>query len=124
MNPYLAKNKNIKTRDFGEGLKLKILVDGEDGAKNATFGTVSIDPGYSTSMHTREIEEYIYMVSGEGQVITESGEVYILETGDCILIPPGIKHCHANKSEQPLIQLYVFAPMGPEKLLRNLPFEK
>lgn len=124
MKPYLAKTKDIGTRDFGKGLKLKILIDCEDGAKHATFGTVAIEPEMATPMHVREVEEYIFMISGEGQVITEDGETYTLEQGDCILIPPGINHCHANKSKFPLLQLYAFAPMGPEKTLRNLPLEK
>lgn len=63
------------------------------------------------------------MVEGTGEVITENGDVYTLKKNDCILIPAGVNHCHANNSNQKLEQLYIFAPQGPEKSLRDLQFK-
>ncbi|MDR2541728.1 MAG: cupin domain-containing protein [Candidatus Peribacteria bacterium] len=87
-------------------------------------GTVSIPPKSATGMHSRDFEEVIYMLSGQGQVKTEDGEMYTLNAGDCILIPEGIVHCHANDTDSPLEQLYIFAPQTStdiEESLRKLP---
>lgn len=123
----LIKNVTTELRDFGSGLKLKILLDKVTGAKNLDLGTVMIEPNCKTNMHSRTFEEVIYMLSGKGEVITDTDDVYTLDEGDCILIPPGVVHCHANSSDSPLEQLYIFAPQATddiEESLRNLPIIK
>lgn len=100
MKAKLMKKNKIETRDFGNGLTLQILLDKIEGAKNLDVGTVSIPAKSTTAMHSRPFEEVIYMVSGTGECQIEDGTSYTLETGDCILIPPGIVHCHANTSDK------------------------
>lgn len=124
METKLIKKSTLKARDFGEGLTLQIILDKLEGAKCLDIGTVSISPKMETSMHVRTFEEVIYMLKGQGQVKMEDGTIYTLDEGDCILIPPGIVHCHANDSNEPLEQLYIFAPQAPDnvqKSLRSLP---
>ncbi len=126
MNIKLIKKENVEVRDFGEGLTLSILLDKKNGAKNLDLGTVKISANSATSMHVRDFEEVIYMLEGQGKVKTVNGDEYILNKGDCILIPPGVKHCHANDSEKELEQLYIFAPQANEKIqksLRDLPIK-
>lgn len=124
MKAKLIKKKQIEVRNFGKGLTLQILIDKIEGSKNFDLGTVSIPPKGTTAMHSRMFEEVIYMLSGTGECQMEDGSSYILEEGDCILIPPGLVHCHANTSDEPLTQLYIFAPQAPQEIqdsLRNLP---
>ncbi|MDR0931195.1 MAG: cupin domain-containing protein [Clostridiales bacterium] len=116
----VIKKSNVPVRDFGEGLKLQILLDKQNNAKNLDMGTVEIAPNSKTGMHSRSFEEVIYMLKGEGQVVLENGEVYTLQTGDSILIPPGITHCHANATNEPLEQLYIFAPQAGDKIQTQL----
>lgn len=115
------KNNQIDKLDFGSGLVLKVFFDEENGARNFSLGTVTIEPNCETSMHTRTVEEVIYMISGEGEVVTEEGERYTLLSGDSILIPAGISHKHVNSSEKSLEQMWIFAPQGEEVGLRDLP---
>ena len=125
MDIKLIKKDNVEIRDFGNGLTLSILLDKISGAQNLDLGTVTIPAKSATAMHVRDFEEVIYMINGQGKVKTESEE-YILNKGDCILIPPGIKHCHANDSESELEQLYIFAPQANEEIqksLRSLPLK-
>lgn len=119
MEPLVVKNKEVELRKLGEGTICKILFDSENGAKNFSIGTVIIEPNQRTGEHTRDVEELIFALKGETYVITEEKE-YKLEEGDCILIPEGIKHYHANRTNQTIEQIYLFAPLGPEKPLRNL----
>ncbi len=124
MEVKLMKKSQIEVRDFGKGLTLQILLDKIEGAKNLDLGTVSIPAKSATAMHSREFEEVIYMISGTGECQMEDGTSYTLEAGDCVLIPPGLVHCHANTSDEPLTQLYIFAPQAPQQIqnsLRELP---
>lgn len=77
-------------------------------------------------MHKREFEEVIYMLKGEGKLKLEDGTEYTLKEGNCVLIPEGIMHAHANDSDEELEQLYIFAPQAGseiQKSLRNLPIK-
>jgi len=120
----IIKSSDTPLCDFGNGLILKILLDSQAGAKHLDLGTVKIPPHKSTPMHVRTFDEAIYMLRGRGVTKLESGEEYVLETSDCILIPAGTMHAHANDSGEELEQLYIFAPQAPtetENILRNLP---
>ena len=119
MEPIIIENNKIELRKLSEGCICKIIFDSLNGAENFSIGTVIIEPNQRTSEHTRDVEELIYALKGETYVITEEKE-YKLNQGDSILIPKGIKHYHANKSDKTIEQLYLFAPQGPEKSLRNL----
>ena len=119
MKPVVVKNSDVELRKLGEGSICKILFDSENGAKNFSIGTVIIEPNSKTGTHTRDVEELIFALKGETYVVTDNEE-YKLEEGDCILIPEGIKHYHANKSNETIEQIYLFAPLGPEKPLRDL----
>jgi len=123
-NLICIQRKTEPLRDFGRGLTLQILLDKQMGAKNLDLGTVKIEPNSETAMHVRDFEEVIYMLSGSGRVVCENGETFTLETGDCVLIPPGVLHRHANHTDEPLEQLYIFAPQANKAIqdtLRALP---
>lgn len=119
MKPIIVENDNIELRKLGEGCACKIIFDSLNGANNFSIGTVIIEPNQRTGEHTRDVEELIFALKGQTYVITEDAE-YKLEQGDSILIPAGIKHYHANKSNETIEQIYLFAPQGPEKSLRDL----
>jgi len=119
-----VSRKKEPLRNFGKGLVLQILLDKKMGAKNLDLGTVKIAPQSETGMHKREFEEVIYMLAGSGQVVCEGGEVFTMQTGDCVLIPPGVLHKHVNHTDKPLEQLYIFAPQAGQAIqdsLRALP---
>lgn len=119
MEPLIVENDKIELRKLSQGCICKIIFDSINGAENFSIGTVIIEPHQKTGEHTRDVEELIYALNGETYVITEEKE-YRLNQGDSILIPKGIKHYHANKSNKTIEQLYLFAPQGPEKTLRDL----
>lgn len=124
MDVKLIKKSDVPVRDFGNGLTLRILFDKIEGAKNFDLGTVSIPPKSATAMHSRTFEEIIYMLTGTGELQMEDGTAYVLEAGDCVLIPPGYSHRHANETDEPLTQLYIFAPQAEQSIqdsLRSLP---
>jgi len=52
-------------------------------------------------------EECIYVLSGEGTTVAESGEIPI-RPGDIVLIPAGEKHMTRNTGSVPLVLLCFF----------------
>ncbi len=120
MIPKIIRNQDTPLRRLEEGSQLRIILDSVNGANNLAMGWVSFEPGKRTSTHTRNVEEVTYILRGEVFVVTETDE-YKLTSGDTILIPAGIAHYHENRGEKTLEQIYIFAPQGPEKPLRDLP---
>ena len=120
MKPIISKSTE-PLRKFGDGAFLKILFDSENGAKNFAMGTVIINPKERTAEHVRDVEEIIFAHRGTTWVITDTEE-YKLDEGDCILIPAGVTHYHANKGDKAIEQIWIFAPQGPEKANRKLEF--
>ena len=86
-------------------------VSGEIGSR-VTFRIAEIpvpqagDKPRGPHLH-REFEECIYVLSGEGTTIAESGEIAI-KPGDIVLIPPGEKHMTRNTGSVPLVLLCFF----------------
>jgi mannose-6-phosphate isomerase-like protein (cupin superfamily) len=52
-------------------------------------------------------EECIYVLSGQGMTVAESGEIPI-KPGDIVLIPAGEKHMTRNTGSEPLVLLCFF----------------
>ena len=86
-------------------------VSGETGSR-VTFRIAEIpvpqagDKPRGPHLH-REFEECIYVLSGEGRSLAESGEMAI-KPGDVVLFPPGEKHMTRNTGNVPLVLLCFF----------------
>ena len=115
----VIKKSETPTRAFGKGCTCKILLNEDNGLKNAGVASVFIEPGKKTVVHTREVEEIIFAHKGDVWVITDNAE-YELKQGDCIYIPAGTKHCHENKSNETIEQLFICAPGTPANDLKAL----
>lgn len=56
----------------------------------------------------RDFEECIYVLSGQGRMHAESGEIAI-KPGDLLLVPAGEKHMTLNTGSETLVLLCFFA---------------
>ena len=121
MNLKVLRAAELPLQKLGEGVALKRLADKDLGMNQIGMGWIIFKPGSVSSMHARDVEEYIYVIKGEATIKLEDGEEIKLGPGDCIFIPPGSIHQHMNKSESDLEQIYIFAPQGPEDSLIDLP---
>jgi len=86
-------------------------VSGEIGAR-VTFRIAEIPPARvgdkPRGPHVHHgFEECIYVLSGEGTTVAESGEISI-RPGDIVLIPAGEKHMTRNSGTAPLVLLCFF----------------
>ena len=116
----VIKDADVPRRKHGYGVVLKILLDKQEGANNLDVGIIEIAGCSKTPTHKRDFEEVIYMLEGSGSVVLETGEDFLLNKGDCMLIPPFVAHFHANKDVRPLKQLYIFAPQSGDEIQQEL----
>ena len=87
-------------------------VSGEIGSR-VTFRIATIAPPKPDDKprgpHVHDgFEECIYVLSGQGTTVAESGEIPI-RPGDIVLIPANEKHMTRNTGTEPLVLLCFFA---------------
>jgi quercetin dioxygenase-like cupin family protein len=119
--PTVVRPDDQPVYQYCEGVTTSVLIDAvTTDAANLALGLISFEAGTNVPPHTREVEEYIYVI--EGSTIIEScGKRFELHAGDAIYIPAGTEHQHKNEHDRTLRQLYVFSPPGPERGVREWP---
>jgi len=94
------------------------------GTDRFSFGVVILEPGKGHERHNHPgVEEILYCVSGEGeQMVDMDGEVRRrIKPGSAVHIPPDVYHETINTGWEPLKMIAIYAPPGPEALLRTFP---
>jgi len=77
------------------GVKIRLLVQEADGARNFFMRQFTLDPGGHTPRHTHEWEHECYILAGEGVVMTPDGEKPV-SAGDCLFVGPDDVHQFRN----------------------------
>lgn len=92
------------------------------GAERFSFGMVVLAPGKGHERHNHPgCDEIIYVMSGEGEQMIDDQPPIAVRAGASIYIPADIYHSTINTGWEPLRLLIVYAPTGPERLLREIP---
>jgi mannose-6-phosphate isomerase-like protein (cupin superfamily) len=89
----------------------KVLADRDQGCKRVTqfLGVIPPGPG---SMHRHLHEEVIYILEGEGRVVTSDREAKF-SSGASIYLPRGVSHSLENDGTANIRMLGVFYPAEP-----------
>jgi len=69
----------------------------EQGAPTFSFRVFTIEPGGHTPFHRHPYEHMNYVISGQGILVSEDGDVAV-RAGDFALVLPGEKHQYRNPS--------------------------
>jgi quercetin dioxygenase-like cupin family protein len=80
------------------GAKIRKVLTEDDGAPNFTMRIFELSEGGCTPYHQHAWEHEIFVVEGEGVLVTESGEEIPLKEGTAALIKPEEKHQFKNTS--------------------------
>lgn len=56
--------------------------------------TVTFEPGARTAWHTHPLGQTLIVTAGAGRVQHWDGPVQVIQAGDTVWIPPGVKHWH------------------------------
>ncbi|WP_417310527.1 cupin domain-containing protein [Devosia sp.] len=97
-----------------------------NGARKFSGGVVDLPPGQGHARHNHPgAEEIIFVISGEGEQMVETpdGEPVTQKVGPgcTVFIPEDRFHSTLNTGDGPMQLFVVYAPAGPEDLLRQLP---
>ena len=90
-----------KTKMTMEGAKdtyKQIPVSKNDGTPTVSFRVFTIEPGGHTPYHIHAFEHINYIISGNGALVTETGEERPVKEGDFALVLPNEKHQYKNTS--------------------------
>jgi mannose-6-phosphate isomerase-like protein (cupin superfamily) len=79
-------------------------------SKNLTLGVAEFPAGSNPPGHVHPgEEEVIYILSGDGQLVTPQGTVQ-LEPETSVYIPAGLHHATVSRGPEPLVLISVFSP--------------
>lgn len=128
--PHFIEPGDVETLVFDWG-SIKWLSEPKvTGTGRFTAGVVILEPGRGHERHNHPgVEEILYVVSGEGEQMVETttkdGQTHEARRkvgpGTLIHIPPDVFHETLNTGWEPLKLMAIYAPPGPEDVLRNLP---
>ncbi|MDZ4182667.1 MAG: cupin domain-containing protein [Candidatus Cloacimonadaceae bacterium] len=78
-----------------EGAKIRWLIAQKDGAPNFALRMFEVEPGGHTPYHQHEWEHELYVLDGEGALVTERGET-AFATNDVMYVDPNMMHAFKN----------------------------
>jgi quercetin dioxygenase-like cupin family protein len=97
--------------DFVKGVKIQWLVDKNVGAKNFAMRRFVIAPGGEVGLHNHPYEHEVYVLAGQGEVLSEHGNKAV-EANSFAYVPPDERHGFKNTS---LSEAFVFLCMIPNQ---------
>jgi len=89
------------------------IAGGPEGAKNAFFGVLELAPGAKVPVHRDATEEYIYILSGSGQM-TIDGITRTVVAGTGVFMPANAEVSFVAGNDEPVRAVQFFAGQGPE----------
>ena len=96
----IIKNEDVERIERAPGVMRWERVNEERGARGLIVGELEFAPGSSMPPHVHPNEEAMLITAGTLEAIW-GDETHIVEVGDVVLAPAGIKHTFANRSSEP-----------------------
>jgi mannose-6-phosphate isomerase-like protein (cupin superfamily) len=93
------------------------LLDRTNGAEHCSMSCIrtQVGGGSPEGMHTHEVDQVFYTISGTMQVEVE-GQRYAVEPGSVVVFPAGVPHKNWNDGPEPTVHLTISAPLpDPDK---------
>lgn len=79
------------------GMQIRWVIDQKAGAPNFAMRVVDIAPAGFTPLHKHEWEHEMYVIQGEGTMVSDDGE-HKIRPGDAVFVPGGDLHQVRNMS--------------------------
>ena len=96
--------REVSIDEVKEGAKntyVQWLITEKDGAKNFFMRLFTIEPGGYTPLHSHNWEHEVFILEGEGKVMS-NGKEMLFKSGDVIFIPPNEGHQFLNTGKNSL----------------------
>ncbi|PYZ02485.1 cupin [Halogeometricum sp. wsp3] len=118
MSDYFVASDDVESQLFDWGALKWLSTPEVTGGERFSAGVVKLEPGKGHERHTHpESDEILYVVRGEGEQEVDD-ETRDIATGDMVASRRR-RHGTVNTGREPLILFAVYAPPGPEDVLRT-----
>jgi mannose-6-phosphate isomerase-like protein (cupin superfamily) len=92
------------------GTNYQPILNGPPESVNMRSGLVVLSPGGDVGVHsTKEYEELVIVLAGQGEMQITAGEPLAMEAGMAVYCPPETEHNVVNTGTVPLRYVYVVA---------------
>ncbi len=95
---YTDVKADAVSEEGAKGVKIRWLINKEDGAPHFAMRVIEVDKGGCTPWHTHEWEHEVFILEGNGTLVTDEGAEDFKE-GDVIFVSPREKHQFRNAGE-------------------------
>jgi quercetin dioxygenase-like cupin family protein len=86
----------------------------------ATLAFTTLEPGHTPHPHSHPHEQIVYIISGKLRFVV-GDEDAIVESGDMLVIPPGVEHWAETIGSDPAVDLSVFSPCRDDYVKEETP---
>jgi quercetin dioxygenase-like cupin family protein len=93
-----------------EGVHIRWLISEETGAPNFAMREFTIEPGGRTPRHAHDWEHEVYVLAGNGTVVSEEEETQLLP-GSVVFVPGGEMHNFKNSGAE-TFRFLCLVPLG------------
>ena len=93
--------RDVEGRPEIDGVTMRVVIGPDEGAPFFTMRVFDVEPGYSTPHHSHWWEHEVFVLSGEGVVKTEDGELSVSH-GSTVFVPGGEMHQFQNRGDSVL----------------------
>ncbi len=93
---------DVETKEADEGakkLKVRWVINKDMGAPNFAMRVFEMEPGGSSPFHAHDWEHEVFILEGEGAVVSKDGEKKF-KPGDVIFVAPNEKHQFKNNGKK------------------------
>ncbi len=98
---YEGVEQNPVTMEGSVGCQVRWLIDEKNGAPNFAMRQFEVAPGGHTPRHSHPYEHEVFVLEGEGTVLSGETE-HPLKAGDFVLVTPDEVHQFKNNGPTPL----------------------
>ena len=114
--PAIVFRKNVTPTTPYEGLSRYDLVTEAQGAISTTICELVFEPGACIPPHIHpDVEEALFLISGELRAIDGDKEDIPLRPGDVCLAEPGVRHGLVNRTDEKAVLLALFPTTAPAR---------
>ncbi|HFD39077.1 MAG TPA: cupin domain-containing protein [Anaerolineae bacterium] len=107
--------REVEAQPALEGVTMRVLIGPQEEAPFFNMRLFEVQPGHSSPHHSHWWEHEVFILEGQGVVVTGEGELPIAP-GSAVFVPGGEVHQFQNRGEGVLR----FLCLVPQEWLRNV----
>ncbi len=93
--------RDTEAQPAAEGVTMRVVIGTDEGAPFFNMRVFDVEPGHSSPHHSHWWEHEVFVLSGEGVVKTEEGEIPVRH-GSTVFVPGGEMHQFQNRGDSVL----------------------